>query len=306
VSDIKYLAPQSLREAMVLIHEYRGLARIMAGGTDILARLKKGQEAPQVLINIEAISELDYIDFNIVDGLNIGASTSLSAIEKSALIHKNFPVLEQTAALMASPTIRSCATIGGNLGNAAPSADIAPSLLVLGASIRISGFEGEKLIPVEEFFTGPGQNILSEGQIISGVHIPVMAPYSGAVFLKQKRREGADLSVASTAVMVTLNKNFQKGDNALFAKQNDIIEEARIALGAVAPTPIRARRSEDILRGQKATEAPFAEAGRVASAESQPIDDVRSSADYRRKLISALVPRAIQQAIEIAKQEVQR
>jgi aerobic carbon-monoxide dehydrogenase medium subunit len=306
VSDIKYLAPQSLKEAMILLREYQGHARILAGGTDLLARIKKGQDTPEALINIQGLGELDYISFTAGEGVHIGALTHLSAIEKSAVMQRKFPVLAQAAGLMASPSIRSHATIGGNLGNAAPSADIVPSLLVLNAGIRVSGVENEKLIPVDEFFTGPGRTTLQPGQIISEIFVPEIAPGSGAVYLKQKRREGADLAIAGVAVMVTINMESRKGRIATPGDQVDIIDDIKIALGAVAPTPIRARKAEHILRGKKANNDLLEEAGRAASAESQPIDDVRSSADYRKKLVTVLTIRAIKQAIEFANAEEEK
>jgi CO/xanthine dehydrogenase FAD-binding subunit len=340
MSELKYLVPLSLREALTLIHGYQGQARVMAGGTDLLARMKKGLEIPEVIINIEGLRELNYIDYDSQDGLRIGAVTPLSAIEKSAVVQSKFPVLAQAAGLMASPTVRSRATIGGNLGNAAPSADIVPALIVLGAVIKIMDMEGEKVVPVEELFAGPGRTVLQPGQIIAEVRVPEMPQYSAGVYLKQKRREGADLAVVGTAAMVTLTRDTCTSEspvsNNLLAKIHHLtkliepelfhlngaetnaharlldgesrlditIVDLKIALGAVAPTPIRASKAEAVLRGKKVTPALLAEAGRVASAESQPIDDVRSSVAYRRRLVEVLVPRAILQAMESINLEV--
>jgi CO/xanthine dehydrogenase FAD-binding subunit len=303
VNETKYWTPQSLKEAIVLLREYQGQAGVLAGGTDVLARIKKGQETPEVLINIEGIHELNYIDFKAEVGLCIGALTPLSAIEKSPEIQKYFPVLANAAGLMASPTIRSRATIGGNLGNAAPSADIAPSLLVLGASILVSSMEGEKVIPLDVFFTGPGSTALQPGQIISGIRVPLVAPGSGAVYLKQKRREGADLAVAGVAAMVTVKRGVLQDQTSPKGSQGNIIEEIKIALGAVAPTPIRARQAENLLRGKQPSDDLLEEAGRIASAESQPINDIRSSAEYRRKVVAVLTTRAVRQALEQAAKE---
>jgi len=171
---------------------------------------------------------------------------------------------------------------------------------VLDAVIITNGILGEKKIPVDKFFTGPGVTVLQPVEIISEIFIPELAPASRAVYLKQKRREGADLAVAGVAVMVTMNmdENKDTADRSLI-KNYLIIKEIKIALAAVAPTPIRAREAEKVLRGKKATSLLIDETGVVASSEAKPIDDVRSSADYRRKLVAVLTTRAIRQAIKL-------
>jgi aerobic carbon-monoxide dehydrogenase medium subunit len=298
--ELKYWTPHSKKEALVLLREYRDRARVLAGGTDVLGRIKKGQETPEILINMTEIRELDYIMFVVETGLRIGALTSLSAIEKSATIIKFFPVLAQAAGMMATPTIRSRATIGGNLGNAAPSADIVPALLVLNASLLLSGLDEEKLIPLDQFITGPGSTVLQPGQIITEIRVPLMAPHSGAVYLKHKRREGADLAVAGVAAMVTVKTNGQKEQEPSSGNRGNHIQDIRIALAAVAPTPVRARKTEDWLLGKVVSEDLFEEAGQIAAGETHPISDVRGSAEYRKKLAAVLTTRAVRQALKLA------
>ena len=301
MSEMKYIVPQSFREALALAQAYRDRAGIMAGGTDMLVRMKKGLELPEVVINIEGLREMNYIRYDIISGLHIGAVTPLVAIENSAVIRSKYAVLSQAAGLMASPTIRRKATIGGNLGNAAPSADIVPALIVLGAGVRIAGpEEEEKVVPVEEFFTGPGQTILEPGQIIVEIQAPEVSAHSAAVYWKQKRREGADLAIAGAAVMVTLEEDSCELPEPEASEGADrAIAEVKIALSAVAPTPIRARKAEEVLRGRKPDEALLREAGKAAAGECRPIDDVRGSAEYRRTLVEVLVARAVEEAIEL-------
>jgi CO/xanthine dehydrogenase FAD-binding subunit len=289
MNDLKYVNPESLLETVALISEYQGRAKIIAGGTDLLARMKKGLSLPEVLINVECVDELHYIKYSAKSGLLIGAATSLAAVEKSDLVKARFPVLAQAVGSMASPFLRNRATIGGNLCNAAPSADTAPALMVLGAKIKIAGMDYEKIVSVEKFFTGPGQTVLKSGQVITEIQVPDPPARSAAVYLKQKRRNGADLAVVGVAVLVTLEKD------------GDSIKDVHIALGAVAPTPIRAKKAEHLLQGQKLTDQILIDAGQTASDESSPIDDARSSADYRKKLVAVLVRRAVAQAFEAVK-----
>jgi carbon-monoxide dehydrogenase medium subunit len=289
MNDLKYVNPESLRETVALISEYQGRAKIIAGGTDLLAKMKKGFSLPEVLINVECVDELHYIRYSPKSGLLIGAATSLAAVEKSDLVNARFPILAQAVGLMASPFLRNRATIGGNLCNAAPSADTAPALMVLGARIKIVGMDYEKVVPVEKFFTGPGQTVLKSCQVITEIQVPDLPARSAAVYLKQKRRNGADLAVVGVAVQLTLEKH------------GDTIKDVHIALGAVAPTPIRAKKAEHLLQGHALTDQILIQAGELASVESSPIDDARSSADYRKKLVVVLVRRAVAQAFEAAK-----
>lgn len=284
LSQLEYFAPKSTEEAISLLSEYGEKARIISGGTDLLMQMKRGVVLPDFLINIRDISELDYIKFNETEGLRIGALTTINYIENSPLIKSRFSILAHAAGMLGTPTIRRRATIGGNLCNAAPSADTAPALLVLGTTVKITGADGEKRAPVENFFIGPGQTIIKHGQILTEIQIPCLPEKSGGAYLKQTRRQGADLAVIGVAALLSL--------------EGDILKDVKIALGAVAPTPIRARKAEQILKGKKFDEKLLEEAGQAASSESKPIDDTRSSADYRKKMVGVLVKRAVMQALE--------
>ena len=278
-----YFSPSTVEEAVSLLSRYGDKARVVSGGTDFLVQMKRKEPLPDYVISLGNLRELHYIRFDESQGLSIGALTPVGEIACSSLIQSRFSVLAQAAGMLGTPAIRNQATLGGNLCNAAPSADTAPSLLVLGAKARIAGEGGEKTVLMEDFFVGPGQTILERGQILMDVEIPVLQPRSRGAYLKQKRREGADLAVASVA--------------ALVVQEGEILKEVRIALGAVAATPVRARKAEEILRGRKLDPQLLERAGRAASDESTPIDDIRSSSDYRRKLVTTLTKRVVTQAV---------
>ncbi|MFC1866682.1 FAD binding domain-containing protein [Thermodesulfobacteriota bacterium] len=281
----EYFTPKSVEEAISLLSEYGEKAEIIAGGTDSLVRMKKGDTPPDLFINIREIQGLDYIRYEDKDGLRIGARTSIHSIVNSSLIKEKFGIIAHAAATLGTPTIRRQATIGGNLCNAAPSADMAPPLIVLGAQLKIQGGNGQKGMPVENFFTGPGQTRLNRNEILTEIQIPNPMPSSTAVYLKQTRSQGADLAIVGVAASVIMD--------------GEVIKDVKIALGAVAPTPIRAKKAEEILKGKSPGDNLLDACGESALLESSPIDDVRSSAAYRKKLVKVLVKRAIKQITEL-------
>ena len=290
MNESKYLSPKTTEEAVSLISRHKAKAKIIAGGTDLVPQMKKGEVSPQVVVSISGVSDLNYISYDQATGLRLGTLIPISAIESSPIIKSKFPMLAEAAGTLGSPVIRQRATIGGNLCNAAPSADTAPALLVLGAKMKLVSTKGERLIPIEDFFTGPGKTVLKSGEMLTEIQIPNMPPQSGAAYVKQKRRLGADLAVVGVATLVV--------------KENTLLKDVKIALGAVAPTPIRVKKAEAILKGKNPNEKLLEEAGQAASAESKPIDDARSTADYRRQMVAVLTRRAVAQAIEQVKLEV--
>lgn len=290
MDDTEYLAPESLKEAISLLAKYREKATVSAGGTDLLVQMKNRERSPAVLVNLHNIRELEYIRYDEKKGLEIGALTGVNDIAESTVVRSRFGVLAQAAGMLGTPAIRDRATLCGNLCNAAPSADTAPALLVLNAKIKIMAKNGTRLINAADFFTGPGKTVVKPGEMVVAVQVPEMPPKSGAVYLKHTRVKGADLAVAGAAALVSMD--------------GDVMKEVRIALGAVAPTPIRAGEAENILSGKKLDEKLLEEAGQAAADRAKPIDDVRGSAEYRRKLVAVLVKRAVKQAAEQAKSEV--
>ena len=285
----RYFAPRTLKEALSLLSEYGPKARVISGGTDLLAQMKQREVLPPCVISIGNIAELNFIKYDESKGISIGALTSVVDIATSPVVKSHFGVLAQAAGLLGTPLIRNQATLGGNLCNAAPSADTAPPLLVLEATAKIEGADGEKTVPLETFFAGPGQTVLGQGQLLTEIQIPNPPPRSRGVYLKQTRRRGADLALVGVAALVVMD--------------GGTLKDVRIALGAVAPTPIRAREAEAILRGFPVDDKRIEEAAEAASREARPIDDVRSSAEYRSTLVAVLTKRAVTQAVQQMRSE---
>ena len=282
----KYLTARSVNEAVSLLSEYGGKARLVSGATDFLMQLKRDEAKPECLIRLGEIRELNFIKQDETGGLRVGALTTIVEVANSPLIRRKFSILAQAAGMLGTPAIRNQATLGGNLCNAAPSADTAPPLLVLGAKAKMIGREGEKIVPLEDFFVGPGQTLLGQDHLLAEIQVPNVPAYSGGAYLKQKRRRGADLAVVGVAALVVM--------------RGEVLEDVKIALGAVAPTPIRARKAEGILRGKKLDRPLIEKSAQSAVSEASPIDDIRGSAEYRRELLAVLTQRAITQAIQQA------
>jgi CO/xanthine dehydrogenase FAD-binding subunit len=282
MKETGYFAPKSVEETILLISQHGAKSRIISGSTDLLGQIKKRVAIPEFLINITGIPNLDYIKYDEVKGLSIGALVTVASVAKSPVIQSKFNILAQAAGRLGTPTIRNRATIAGNLCNAAPSADTAPALIVLEAKAKIAGPGEETIVPVEKLFTGPGETMVKSNQFLTEIQVPNPPSHSKGVYIKQTRRQGADLAIVGIAVLLIMEGN--------------LVKDVRIALGAVAPTPIRARKAEEILKGKKLDDRLLDEASKAASSESKPISDTRSSAEYRRKLVTVLVKRAIKQA----------
>lgn len=274
-----YYAPTSLSEALGLLAEQGGRARALAGGTDLLLKMRAGKLAPTRLINIKRLSELRGLSYDEPWGLRLGALTTVAEIMDSPQVRQRTPVLAHAAGTMASVQIRNLATVGGNLCNAAPSADLAPPLIALGAQAHIAGLRGERNVALEDFFIGPGQTVLADDELLVGVTVPCAAAGLTAVYLKHTPREAMDIAIVGVAAAVVLSEG--------------VCASARIVLGAVAPTPLRVREAEAALIGRPLEERGIAEAARLAAQAARPIDDVRASAWYRREMVEVLVRRAL-------------
>jgi len=277
----KYLEPATIKEAVSLLSKYDGKAKAIAGGTDLLVQIRGKTIKPEYVVDIGYIPGLDYINYDEKQGLSIGALATIRAIEKSDKLCRIYPVISQAAGLLGSVAIRNVATIGGNLCNAAPSADTAPPLIGLSARARIIGPGGERLVSLEDFFTGPGETVLKAGELLLEIQVPVPPPGTKGVYLKHGR-SAVDLATVGVAVVMAL-------------ESGGVCRDVKIVLGAVAPTPMRAKKAEGVLRGKKVEPALVEEAAQVASGEAQPITDVRASAEYRREMVKVFTRRAIGQ-----------
>lgn len=281
MKPFEYFAPTSIAEASDILARYEGGARVVAGGTDLLLKMKADRLAPKAVINIKRIPDLRGLALN--SHLSIGALTTLEELRCSPLVRQHFAALAHAAATMASIQIRNLATIGGNLCNAAPSADLAPILIALRAVARIAGSQQERRVPLEEFFLGPGKTVLAVDELLTAVEVP--PPIGLALYLKHSPRECMDIAVVGVGL------SLQMADRRCV--------EARLVLGAVAPTPLRARRAEDELIGGVPSLDRIARAARIAAEEAEPIDDVRGAAWYRRKMIEVLTRRGLETIAEL-------
>lgn len=282
-----YFAPISIAEALSLLDKYKDEAKIIAGGTDLMVMLSDREVSPRYIVDISNSKELGKIEDG-KDFLRIGALTTHSVLESSRLIREKANILSEAAHQVGSVQIRNRGTIGGNLVNASPAADLAPALLALNANLKLVKSSGERLVPVEKFFTGVNRTVIGSNELLTEIQIPHQRGQSkgeiGGAFLKIGRRSSLTISVGCVAAVLTVN--------------NGKCDDARIGLGAVAPTPIRAVKAETFLKGKVIDEDVMNKASEIASGETDPISDVRSSAEYRKIVSKVLVKRAIQQAIK--------
>jgi carbon-monoxide dehydrogenase medium subunit len=279
-----YFDTEHLSEVISTLVEYGPEAVLLAGGTDLLNMIRTGSVKPGIVVNLKNVSDLVGIK-NSDDNLRLGALTKIKEVENLAVIAERYPALSDAANRLGSIQIRHVATIGGNLCRAAPCAETAPPLLIYGAQVHIVGPDGERTMPLEDYFTGPGEIALTTGEILKEIEIPSPGKRSGTAYLRHSIRPLMDLALVNVAVSVTLDE-----DGKTFS-------DARIALGSVAPTPIRALQAEEALRGEQVSEATIKNAAKVAADESHPISDVRSSADYRQSITRLFTRRAIESAL---------
>jgi carbon-monoxide dehydrogenase medium subunit len=296
LKTFEYFAPESLPEALSLLQERGEEGRPLAGGTDLVVQVKEGGKipVPSYLVSLRRVPELRGIDFSQRDGLRIGATVTMTEAVESAPVCERYRALADGAEIVGSIQTMNMATIGGNVCNAAPSADTAPPLLAYEAVAVIAGPKGEREVAIEEFWLGPNQTALQPGELLRELLLPAPPANTGGVYVRQTPRKQMDIAVVGVAVLLTLGPSTGSG------QAGDRIERARIALGAVAPTPIRARKTEAALEGKAASEALFAQAAATAASEATPIDDVRGSAEFRRHLVRVTTERCLQEAAQRA------
>jgi len=280
--EFEYLAPETLAEACAVLGRFGGRAKVLAGGSDLIVKMKAGLESPACLVSLKRLHELKGIRLEAGVGVRIGARVTHNELVSSPVLGLWFPSIPAAAASMAGYQIRNVGTVGGNLVNAVPSADLPPILLALNAKVRLVGAAGERTLPLEEFFVGPGKTVLAQGEILAEVIIPEQE-LTGSHYLKFGLRKADALAVVGVAAAVKM--------------QGDVFADVRIALGAVAPVPLRVRAAEDALRGKPATEENFAVAGKLAAQAAKPITDIRGSAEYRLHLVDVLTRDSLRTAI---------
>jgi len=281
--DFEYHAPKTLAEACTLLAELGGKATVLAGGTDVLHKMKVGKLSPEHLVSLKHLDEIREIRYQEGRGVVLGAITSHNAIYTSKLLQERYLSLPMAAHTMASNQICNMGTLGGNIVNGVPSADLPPILIALGASIRLVSTRGERSMALEDFFFGSAETVIAPGEILADITIPDQDA-TGSTYMKFGLRRSGALAVTGVAVSVTV--------------AGDTLQEARIVLASAAPTVMRARAAEDFLRGKKISDELLAEAGELAAAASRPRDSIRGSAEYRRNLVGVLTKRALRKSID--------
>jgi CO/xanthine dehydrogenase FAD-binding subunit len=275
--DYDYRKPDTLEEVFSLLKEYGHKAALIAGGTDVMVKIRNTKKAPEVLISLRGLKDLSYVRKN--GDYHIGALATHRMLEESDLVQRELTALYEGASRIGSVQVRNVATIAGNICNAAPSADTAGPLLALDAQVLLQGPEGERRVPITEFFTGTYKTVRKETEVVTEIRIPAAMERFGSACWKQSRRKAMNLPIVGIAVSLRLN--------------NDSISESRIALTVAAPTPIRAYKAEEFLAGKRMDDAVLAEAGKIAASTDCCTlrDSLRGEAWYRAEIIEAYVPR---------------
>lgn len=284
----EYHEPSTLEEALRLLSEFGGNARILAGGTDLLVRMKLNVDRPSHVISLEKVPGLTSVTSRNSHGVTIGSAVTASDLATNELIKDRFTPLALAGSRLGAPMIRNRATIGGNLVNARPAADLSPASMVLSAGLKLKSMESERLVSINDFFIGPGQTVIEENELLVSLEIETPPPWSGGSYLKLGARKALEIAMVNVACLLTL----QSADGP--------ITDVKIALGAVAPTPVRAYAAEDFLLGQQPSESLFKEAGAIGVGMCSPITDHRGSMEYRCMMIESLTSRALQQAYQRA------
>ena len=279
---MRYEAPQSTDEAIALLSDTRGLVHVLAGGTDLIVRMKGGFIEPDLVVDIKRIKSMNSISKS-ADGMSIGAAVSCSKLCDHKGLRKTWPGLVEAAGLIGSDQIQGRCTIVGNLCNASPAADSTPALIAAGAQARIVGAKGERLVLVEKLVKGPGKTALKKGEMVASIELPAREPRSADAYLRHTPRTEMDIAVVSAGVNLTVDKK-------------NIITAARVALGAVAPTALRVKAAEKTLTGNTLDEQTLLALVAACSAACHPIDDKRGTVAYRTRVAGVLAKRAAQSA----------
>ena len=284
---IKYslLEPTGLEESLELLESFSGNIKPIAGGTDLLIDFRYGKIPPDYLLDLGKVPELNSLYIN--GGIKIGPTANLTCISQSQKIREHYLMLAEGAGCIGSYQIRNLATIGGNICNAVPSADAAPPLLAANASVIIESTAGKRTLPIADFFLGPRKNALEMNELVTGIEIPEGNEKTGSVYKRYTHRKALDLAVVGVAIQLTVTPSL-------------VIENASIALGAVAPVPIRVEAAEKLLTGNLYSEELAEEAAELAKNHAKPISDIRASAEYRQKIIRVFVKRSIFEAYQRA------
>ncbi len=293
-----YIAASSLDQAIGLLHQHGENARPLSGGTDLVMQLRSGQRRVKLLVDLKKVPEVNQLIYDPLQGLSIGAAVSCVRLCSDPALNEYYPGLLEAVSLIGGTQIQSRATLGGNLCNASPAADSLPALIVHAATCLIAGPAGDRRVKIEDFCTAPGKTVLQRGELLVSLLLPPPQPHSAAAYLRFTPRSEMDIAVVGAAASLTLREDGGRdhGGHDYGLK----IESARIALGAVAPTPLFVPEAGEYLVGKPASPEFFEEAARFAQASARPISDLRGTSSFRKHLCAVLVRRALARAFERA------
>ncbi len=283
MNTFEYMPAKTVKEACDLISQYGEEAKILGGGQSLVVLMKQDFVSPSYIIDIKDISDLDYIRYDEKDGLRIGALTTHRSLETSALVQDKFFMLAEMEHTLASVAVRNWGTLGGNLAHADPASDLAPTLMALGAEVTVTGANAERVISLDDFFIGYFETALRPDELLTEIHVP-NSGQGGGIYSKFALR-ATDLAVVSVATHLIFDP-----DNP------DLCKNVRIVMGSVGPTPLRAKRGEDLLKGQTIDDTLIEEAARLAAEDAQPTTDINGSEQYKREIVHVLVRRSIKEA----------
>lgn len=278
--DFNYYCPETLAELEGFLNDHKGQAKILAGGTDLVIQIKDRIQSPGVLIDIGNLAALQGITYLKGEGTEILAGTKIATIEESPVIREKVPALYQSVRLLGSPQIRAMATLGGNICNASPSAETLPILMALDSKLTVAGNGSERSLPIESFFLDYRKVDLRPEEFLKSIFIPEQPDIAGSAYVCRMLRQAMEIDIVNAGVWFLMDPEGK-------------CQEARIALGSVAPIPFRSHKAEAALAGQELTVESFQRVAEVAARESTPIDDIRGSAKYRHQMVKVLVARAL-------------
>jgi len=288
VRDFEYDAPATLAEAVAVFQEHNGRARPLAGGTDLIDHVRTGRLEPDVIVDVKQIPELNVLECSS-DGLRLGAAVPCYKIYEHEQIQASYSAIADSCHIIGGIQIQNRATVGGNVCNASPAADASPSLIALEATCVIAGPQGTRELPVEEFFSGPGRNVLQPGELLVELKLPAPSQQSGSHYRRFIPRNEMDIAVVGVGAAVTLDEAGQ------------LFERARVGLGAVAPTPLLVEEVDGLLQGQPVNEESIERAASAARSLAKPIDDMRGTVEFRKHVAGVLTRRVLWEAVARAR-----
>jgi xanthine dehydrogenase FAD-binding subunit len=289
VKDFEYQTAATVDEAVSLLAARGERAKVLTGGTDLIVQLREGLREADLVVDVKKIPELMELAYDADSGLRLGAAVACYRIYENTEVAAAYPALADSARIIGGWQIQSRASVGGNLCNSSPAADSIPTLIAYDVTCHLAGPQGRRTVPVAKFCTAPGKNVLARGEIVTSLEFPPPAPHSGAAYLRFIPRNEMDIAVVGAASWVRLDAS------------GKTIEQARVALAAVAPTPLACIEIGDWLAGKPAEDKTFAEAAKMAAAVARPISDKRGTVEYRKHLAGVLTKRTLAIAVDRAR-----